>query len=126
MANVSAELVQSLVDAGVHFGHRVSRWNPKMEPYIRGKRNMIHIIDVKETIKGLVRAKKLTQQIVAAGRIYCTEESTHCVRDDVTVIEFTASEAVGVTVVEGNHGGAKLPLEKRRSKNTFLVVAPIF
>ena len=68
MANVSAELVQSLVDAGVHFGHRVSRWNPKMEPYIRGKRNMIHIIDVKETVKGLVRAKKLTQQIVGAGR----------------------------------------------------------
>ena len=41
-----SELVKSLVDAGVHFGHRVSRWNPKMAPYIHGKRNMIHIIDV--------------------------------------------------------------------------------
>ncbi len=57
-----------MVDAGVHFGHRVSRWNPKMEPYIRGKRNMIHIIDVRETIKGILRAKKLVQNTVAGGK----------------------------------------------------------
>jgi small subunit ribosomal protein S2 len=63
-----AELVKSLVDAGVHFGHRVSRWNPKMEPYIKGKRNMIHILDVKETLKGLFRAKKLLQNTVASGK----------------------------------------------------------
>src|SRR5438876_11034652 len=63
-----AELVKALVDSGVHFGHRVSRWNPKMEPYIHGKRNMIHIIDVKETIKGLLRAKKLITQIVHQGK----------------------------------------------------------
>src|SRR5688572_17561575 len=63
-----AELVKGLVDAGVHFGHRVSRWNPKMGPYIHGKRNMIHIIDVRETIKGLLRAKKLITQTVAQGK----------------------------------------------------------
>ena len=63
-----AELVKALVDAGVHFGHRVSRWNPKMEPYIKGKRNMIHILDVRETIKGLFRAKKLLQNTVAGGK----------------------------------------------------------
>src|SRR5437868_5448225 len=68
MAQSQAELVKTLVDAGVHFGHRVSRWNPKMEPYIKGKRNMIHIIDVKETIKGLIRAKKLLAQFVAQGK----------------------------------------------------------
>jgi small subunit ribosomal protein S2 len=68
MAESQAELVKSLVDAGVHFGHRVSRWNPKMEPYIRGKRNMIHIIDVRETIKGILRAKKLVQNTVAGGK----------------------------------------------------------
>ena len=62
MATNQAELVKGLVDAGVHFGHRVSRWNPKMEPYIHGKRNMIHIIDVKETIKGLLRAKRLRSE----------------------------------------------------------------
>jgi small subunit ribosomal protein S2 len=68
MAQTQAELVKSLVDAGVHFGHRVSRWNPKMEAYIHGKRNMIHILDVKETIKGLFRAKKLVQNMVASGK----------------------------------------------------------
>ncbi len=68
MARSQAELVKALVDAGVHFGHRVSRWNPKMEPYIYGKRNMIHIIDVRETIKGLLRAKKLVGNTVAAGK----------------------------------------------------------
>jgi small subunit ribosomal protein S2 len=68
MAQSQAELVKSLVDAGVHFGHRCSRWNPKMAPYIHGKRNMIHIIDVKETMKGLFRAKKLIQQAVSQGK----------------------------------------------------------
>src|SRR2546421_7521058 len=68
MATNQADLVKALVDAGVHFGHRVSRWNPKMEPYIHGKRNMIHIIDVKETIKGLLRAKKLITQVVQQGK----------------------------------------------------------
>ena len=53
MAMSQAELVKALVDAGVHFGHRASRWNPKMAPYIHGKRNQIHVIDVRETLKGL-------------------------------------------------------------------------
>jgi len=69
MATTSqSDLVKSLVDAGVHFGHRCSRWNPKMAPYIHGKRNMIHIIDVRETVKGLLRAKRLVQQTVASGK----------------------------------------------------------
>ena len=50
--------VKDLIDAGVHFGHRASRWNPKMKPYIYGKRNLIHIIDFKETVCGLLRASK--------------------------------------------------------------------
>ena len=67
MAQSQEELVKALVDAGVHFGHRVSRWNPKMEPYIHGKRNMIHIIDIRETLKGLLRARRLNTQTVAQG-----------------------------------------------------------
>src|SRR4051812_13591744 len=68
MATNQAELVKALVDAGVHFGHRVSRWNPKMQPYIHGKKGMIHIVDVKETIKGLLLAKRLVQQTVSQGK----------------------------------------------------------
>src|SRR5438874_3085021 len=68
MAQSQAELVKGLVDAGVHYGHRVSRWNPKMQPYIHGKRNMIHLIDVRETLKGLLLAKRLVGQQVAGGK----------------------------------------------------------
>ncbi|MGO8749531.1 MAG: 30S ribosomal protein S2 [Thermoguttaceae bacterium] len=62
-------LVKDLIEAGVHFGHRTSRWNPKMRPYIYGRRNLIHIIDVRETIRGLLRAKKYLQQVAAAGSL---------------------------------------------------------
>ena len=58
-------LVQELIEAGVHFGHRASRWNPKMRPYIYARQNLIHIIDVRETIRGLLRAKKYLQQVAA-------------------------------------------------------------
>lgn len=64
---MASELVRQLIDSGIHFGHRVSRWNPKMKPYIFGKRNLIHIIDIRETVKGLLRAKKFVAQRVAAG-----------------------------------------------------------
>jgi small subunit ribosomal protein S2 len=67
-AQSQAELVKQLVDAGVHFGHRVSRWNPKMEPYIKGKRNMIHIIDIKETLKGLILAKRYLSRVAGEGK----------------------------------------------------------
>ena len=60
-------LIRELVDSGVHFGHRVSWWNPKMAPYIYDKRNGIHIINVKETVKGLLIAKKFVAQTVSAG-----------------------------------------------------------
>ncbi|MEM6562014.1 MAG: 30S ribosomal protein S2, partial [Planctomycetota bacterium] len=62
------ELVKKLVDSGVHFGHPVSRWNPKMEPYIYGRKGNVHLIDIKETVKGLLRAKQLIQRITAGGK----------------------------------------------------------
>jgi len=65
---VSNKLARDLIVAGVHFGHAVSRWNPKMGPYIFGKRGMIHIIDVKETLKGLLIAKKLLVDVVSSGK----------------------------------------------------------
>ena len=64
-----ANLVENLVEAGVHFGHRASRWNPKMKPYIYGKRNQIHVIDVRETVRGLLRAKKYVAQVTSGGSL---------------------------------------------------------
>ncbi len=59
--------VQELLDAGVHFGHRTSRWNPKMEKFLRGKRNTIHIIDLRATVRGLVRGTHFLRAITGEG-----------------------------------------------------------
>jgi len=64
-------LVTDLIEAGIHFGQRSSNWNPKMGAYIYGKRNHIHIIDIKETIKGLLLAKKFVTKVVADGKDVC-------------------------------------------------------
>src|SRR4051794_696359 len=61
--------VKDLIEAGVHFGHRASRWNPKMRPYIYGKRNLIHIIDLKETVRGLLRAYKFLSKVSSSGSL---------------------------------------------------------
>ena len=60
---MSSTMLKELIESGVHFGHRASRWNPKMRPYIYGRRNLIHIIDVRETIRGLLRARKFLGQL---------------------------------------------------------------
>lgn len=65
---MASELVNQLVESGIHFGHRASRWNPKMKPFIFGKRNTIHIVDIRETVKGLLRAKRFLAQVVAGGK----------------------------------------------------------
>lgn len=62
------KLTRELINAGVHFGHGVSRWNPKMAPFIFARRGNIHIIDVKKTLKGLLIARKLLAQIVSSGK----------------------------------------------------------
>ncbi len=66
---MSTTLAQELIEAGVHYGHRASRWNPKMKPYIHGRRNLIHIIDVRETIRGLLRARKYLKQVAATSSL---------------------------------------------------------
>jgi small subunit ribosomal protein S2 len=61
--------VKDLLDAGVHYGHRASRWNPKMRPYIYARKNLIHIIDVRETVRGLLRAKKYLTELSSRGSL---------------------------------------------------------
>ena len=68
---MSNTLVQELIEAGIHFGQRASNWNPRMGPYIYGKRSGIHIIDIKETVKGLLLAKKFLTKTVAGGKDIC-------------------------------------------------------
>ena len=63
-----ASLVNELIEAGIHFGQRRSNWNPKMAPYIHSIRGGIHIIDIKETVKGLLLAKKFVSRVSAEGK----------------------------------------------------------
>jgi small subunit ribosomal protein S2 len=65
---VTKELTRKLINAGVHFGHAVSRWNPKMSQYIFVKRGNIHIIDVKKTLRGLLIARKLLAEVASTGK----------------------------------------------------------
>ncbi|MBL8725479.1 MAG: 30S ribosomal protein S2 [Planctomycetes bacterium] len=58
---------QELIDAGVHYGHQASRWNPKMKPFIHGKRHKIHVINLEETIRGLYRATHFLRHLAATG-----------------------------------------------------------
>ena len=64
---MAKQLARELINAGVHFGHGASRWNPKMAPFIFAKRGNIHVIDVKKTLKGILIAKKLLAEVVASG-----------------------------------------------------------
>ncbi len=59
--------VQELIDAGVHFGHQARRWNPKMSPFIFGKRHNIHLIDLGQTIRGLYQATHFLRQLASTG-----------------------------------------------------------
>ena len=64
MAEVS---MKQLLEAGVHFGHQTSRWNPKMKPYIFGARNGIYIIDLQQTVKLFRDAYQFIKSVVADG-----------------------------------------------------------
>ena len=59
--------MRQLLESGVHFGHHTRRWNPKMEPYIFGVRNKIHIMDLQQTVPLLSKALNAIRDTAAAG-----------------------------------------------------------
>jgi small subunit ribosomal protein S2 len=61
--------LKQLLEAGVHFGHQTSRWNPKMKRYIFTARNGIHIIDLQQTVKLLDDASTWVKDVVGGGRL---------------------------------------------------------
>jgi len=60
--------IKALLEAGVHFGHKTSRWHPKMAPYIHSKRQDNHIIDLNKTVDGLEVALPFLTKVAAAGK----------------------------------------------------------
>ena len=60
--------IQDLLEAGLHFGHRTKRWNPKMRKYLFGQKNGIYIIDLEQTLDGLQKARQFIYDTIARGR----------------------------------------------------------
>ncbi len=60
--------MKNLLESGVHFGHQVKRWDPRMKKYIFAERNGIHIIDLQKTIQSIKEAYEAVQKIVAGGK----------------------------------------------------------
>ena len=59
--------IQTLLDAGAHFGHQTRRWNPKMKPYIFGNRGDIYILDLKQTLLGMDQAYTFVSELAKKG-----------------------------------------------------------
>ena len=60
--------MKQLLEAGVHFGHQTSRWNPKMKKYIYGARNNIHIVDLQITVDEIEKAYKFVVDVAKEGK----------------------------------------------------------
>ena len=60
--------IKQLLEAGVHFGHKTSRWHPKMAPYIHSKRQDSHIINLEKTVEALEKALPVITKAVEGGR----------------------------------------------------------
>src|ERR1700733_9691131 len=77
--------IKELLDAGVHFGHRTQRWNPKMKPFIFEARNGIYVIDLEKTTKQLEAAQDFLRDIAASGKkvlfVGCKKQAQETIKD---------------------------------------------
>jgi small subunit ribosomal protein S2 len=94
--------IQELLEAGVHFGHQTSRWNPKMRKFIFAERNGIYIIDLQKTQRQIELAQELTRAVVGRGErvlFVCTKKQLKA------VIESAAERSNSFFVTERWLGG---------------------
>jgi small subunit ribosomal protein S2 len=87
--------MKALLEAGVHFGHRTRRWNPKMKPFIFTERNGIHILDLQQTIVRLEQAYDLVRDTVADGGTVLLVGTKKQARENLAL----AAESCGVPYV---------------------------
>jgi small subunit ribosomal protein S2 len=105
---MTTELLQELVEAGVHFGHQSKKWNPRMKPFLLHTKNGVHVINLEETTKQLAEAAKFLAELAKNGKkilfVGCKRQAQDAVRE--------AAEASGQFYV--NHrwlGGTLTNLE---------------
>ena len=105
--------VKTLREAGVHFGHQMSRWNPKMAPYIQAKLNSVHIINLKETIRGILRARHFLFRLASSDEQVLIVGTKRQVR---SVVEAEAARAEMPCVTERWIGGCLTNYQTIRSR----------
>jgi len=108
---MSNELLTELVEAGVHFGHQSSKWNPRMRPYLLGKKHGVHLINVEKTAEQINAGSQFMVDLVSKGKkilfVGCKRQAQEAIRE--------AAEATGQFFV--NHrwlGGTLTNLETVR------------
>jgi small subunit ribosomal protein S2 len=85
---MSIVTMKELLESGVHFGHQVKRWNPKMKKFIFGERNGIHIVDLQKTLKGVEEAYNFVKDTAASGApvlfVGTKKQAQDAVREEAT------------------------------------------
>ncbi|MEM6911743.1 MAG: 30S ribosomal protein S2 [Verrucomicrobiota bacterium] len=81
---MSTELLNELVEAGVHYGHQSRKWNPRMKPYLLEARSGVHLINLNETIVCLDKASKFLSDLAANGKrilfVGCKRQAQDAIR----------------------------------------------
>ena len=128
--------IKELLDAGVHFGHRTQRWNPKMKPYIFEARNGIYVIDLEHTVKQLEAAQDFLRETAASGKkvlfvgckkqaqetikllaqksnsYYVTERWLGGTMTNLTTIRKSVARMKSIDTMEANGTTAKMPKQE--------------
>lgn len=82
---MSTELLEELVEAGVHYGHQRRKWNPKMKPFLLEQKNNIYIINLFETVKQIDAAASFLSELAANGKrilfVGCKRQAQESVRE---------------------------------------------
>ena len=101
MASIS---MKELLEAGVHFGHQTRRWNPKMRPYIFGKRNGIYIVDLQKTLQLFEEASNFVRGVATSGGtvlfVGTKRQAQDVVREEATrcTMSYVATRWLGGTL----------------------------
>ena len=83
--------IPALLEAGVHFGHQTSYWNPKMAPYIYGNKNHIHIIDIQQTVPLMKEACSFAEKISSKGGKILFVGTKRAARDSISTAAMDCS-----------------------------------
>lgn len=97
MASVDVD-IKKLLESGAHFGHKTSRWHPKMAQYIHSKRGGSHIIDLAQTVEGLNKALSFIEETTAQGK----------------QVLFVATKRQAQTIVQETAEAVKMPFVTER------------